>query len=127
MFTIDGIEYSNVMVSSLKRVFEVRDGTNKGESISGKSIRDITGTYFSYELTIDASLLEPDEYDTLFEILCAPVESHTVKFPYGQSTYEFEAEILSGSDSLLVSEYDYNMWGDFTITFQAIQPNRYPE
>lgn len=79
-----------------------------------------------YELTIDASLLTPDEYDSLYEVLCAPVASHVVVFPYGQTTYQFEAEILEGSDDLILCEPDYNHWEELTITFQARKPNRVP-
>lgn len=114
------------MVSSLRRRFEIRDGQNSGTAQSGKTIRDITGTYFAYELTIDASLLTPDEYDSLYEVLTAPVASHNVVFPYGQTTYQFEAEILDGSDDLILCEPDYNHWEELTITFQARKPNRVP-
>lgn len=126
MFSIDGVTYDGVLVSSLRRSFEIRDGRNSGTAQSGKTIRDITGTYFAYELTIDASLLTPDEYDSLYEVLCAPVASHNVVFPYGQTTYQFEAEILDGSDDLILCEPDYNHWEELTITFQARKPNRVP-
>lgn len=126
MFSIDEVEYDNVMVSKLSRKFEIRDGNNAGTSINGKSIRDIIGTYISYEVTLDPSLMNASEYDSLYNIITSPVPYHTVKFPYGQTEYEFEAEITSGSDDLILLEPNYNLWDGLKITFSAISPNRIP-
>lgn len=127
MFTIDGKAYNGVMVSSLRRSFAIRDGENQGTSQSGESIRDIIGTYFSYEISIDASLSTPEEYDLLYQTLCSPVKSHTVIFPYGQSTLQFEAEIFDGSDDLVLCEPEYNHWEELTVTFQSRKPIVLPE
>lgn len=124
MFVIDGVTYDKVLVSSLKRRFEIRDGTNAGDSMAGTRIRDIVGTYFSYELVIDASLLTPEQYDRLYEVITTPTARHLVCFPYGQTTYEFEAEIDDGADDLMLFEPGYNLWQGLTITFRARKPNK---
>ena len=39
MFSIDGVTYDGVLVSSLRRSFAIRDGKNSGTAQSGKTIR----------------------------------------------------------------------------------------
>lgn len=122
MFTIDGESFPNISVQNITRVFEIQDGKNEAYSISGEHIRDITGTYMTYTLVLDASLTSPADYDKLYEILAAPVAYHTVVFPYGQKTLSFEAEVTQGSDNLIISEPTYNLWQDLSFTFRSRKP-----
>lgn len=126
MFTIDGVRYDNVFVQKLTRNFQIKNGANEGYSLNGTHIRDITGEYLSYTLTLDASLSAPEEYDRLFETISAPVEQHTVVFPYGQSVIQFDAEITDGGDDLAIGEETQSLWQDLSVTFLSTAPIRWP-
>lgn len=92
LFTVDGVGYKvKVPSGGLKRSFDVLDGTNAGRMLSGRMTRDIIGTFYNYQLEINRDLASLEEYDRLFQVLSAPAASHTLRFPYGQSTLTFEA------------------------------------
>lgn len=126
MFTIDGESFPNICVQNITRGFEINDGKNEGYSISGLHMRDITGTYMTYTVVLDASLTSPADYDKLYEILSSPTEYHTIVFPYGQKTLSFEAEVTQGADNLVISEPTYNLWQDLSFTFRSRKPVKKP-
>ena len=74
-FSIDGQEF-NVIVTELARKGRVSESKLSGDVKSGAHFRDIIGTYYDYEMTVGSNALSETEYDALFEILTAPVESH---------------------------------------------------
>ena len=122
MFTIDGESFPNIYVIKLSRGFEINDGKNEGYSISGLHMRDITGTYMTYTVVLDASLMSPADYDKLYELLASPLESHNVVFPYAQRTITFDAEVTQGTDELILNEPTYNHWENLSFTFRSIKP-----
>lgn len=125
LFTVDGVSYNvRVPPGGLKRSFDVQDGPNKGQMMAGNIVRDVRGTFYNYQLDIDSTLSNPEEYDRLFEALSAPVDSHTVSFPYGQSTLTFEAYITKGGDSLKRMHKSGNYWGGLSVQFVAMSPQR---
>lgn len=125
MITIDGKKY-NVLIKkdSLKRSFEIAEGPGSLEYLDGDSDPDIIGTYYNYSLEIDARMASPEEYDSLFEVISAPVAYHTVSFPYGQSTLTFKARITGGEDVFLYKMGGKQYWGGLSLQFSAKQPQR---
>lgn len=124
-FTIDGVAYNVVVpAGGLKRSFEVLDGKNAGRLLSGRMVRDIIGTYYNYELQIEMKDLSPEEYDTLYEALSAPVDAHLVSLPYGQGTLTFRAYVTSGGDALNQMHKGKNYWQGLTVKFIAEAPQR---
>lgn len=124
-FTVDGIEY-NVLVTSLSRSGKVKESKLSGDVKSGNRFRDIIGTYYNYEMEIGTDRLSPADYDSLYEVLTAPVESHTVSLPYGRNgTMEFEAYIQQVDDDLKRDDAE-RMWAGMTVTFYAKRPQRRP-
>jgi len=121
--TIDGNEY-DVQVTGLTRKAAVLDGKNAGRVLSGRMTRDIIGTYYNYDISFGTSKLSPADYDALYELLTAPVEYHTITVPYGQGTKTFEAYVANATDTLRRMTQNYNHWGDLTITFTAMEPQR---
>lgn len=126
LFKIDGQGFSGVGVESLKRSFRIPDGPNAGEMLSGDYTRDIVGTYYDYDLTLTAEQLPDSEYNALYEILSAPVESHTVEMPYGITSLTFSAMIESGTDELIPMD-DGTWWGNLNISIRAKKPQRLAE
>ena len=125
MFTIDGISYNILVpVGSLRRTFEIKEGGNSALLLSGEYDRDIIGTYYNYEMNIDARNSAPEQYDLLYQALTAPVPYHIVTFPYGQSTLTFNAYITGGSDGFRRKLGTKQYWGELTVTFHAQAPQR---
>ena len=120
---IDGHSY-NVAVTGIKRKAAVLDGKNAGRVLSGRMVRDIIGTYYNYDVSFGTSLLSPTDYDALYELLTAPVDYHTIIIPYGQESLTYQAYVANASDTLRRMTENYNHWGDLTITFTAMEPQR---
>lgn len=121
--TIDGASF-DVGVEYIKRQARIEDGPNAGNSKRGDWIRDVYGTYYDYILAFDTSAgLTRADYDTLYSILTAPVEFHTLVVPYGQSTLSFIAGITGAEDNVILMD-DGTVWGNLSITFRAKSPQR---
>lgn len=128
MLTVDGTTY-NVNVTELKRSAAVLDGENAGRTKAGVMVRDIIGTYYNYTLTIEAPNGDLADYDSLYQVLSAPVNSHWVDVPFGQGLLTFSAYVSNVDDSLRFKR-GYNngpaRWGEMSVTFTAMQPQRTP-
>ena len=121
--TIDGASF-DVGVEYIKRQARIEDGPNAGNSKRGDWIRDVYGTYYDYILAFDTSAgLSRADYDTLYSILTAPVEFHTLVVPYGQSTLTFAAGITGAEDNVILMD-DGTVWGNLSITVRAKSPQR---
>lgn len=125
-FSVDGKEYANVHVTSLKRSFSILDGENAGRTMDGAMHRDIIGTYYNYTMEIDPHESSPEEYDSLYEALSAPQDSHSIVVPYGQGTLAFEAYVANGEDELFDGSDNTNRWDNLSINFIAMKPQRRP-
>lgn len=126
VFTVDGVAYRSVNVLSLKRSFAVLDGPNAGRVMDGSTRRDIIGTYYNYSMELTSDYSDLTEYDALYEVLSAPVDSHTITVPYGQETLTFEAYVANGDDDLLHTRPTFNKWNNLTVNFVAMSPQRRP-
>ena len=121
--TIDGTSF-DVGVEYIKRQARIEDGPNAGNSKRGDWIRDVYGTFYDYILAFDTSSgLSREDYDTMYGILTAPVEFHTLVVPDGQSTLSFEAGITGAEDNVILMD-DGTVWGNLSITFRAKSPQR---
>ena len=121
--TIDGTPF-DVGVAYIKRKARIPDGPNAGESKRGDWIRDVYGTFYDYILAFDTSAgLSKEDYDTMYSLLTAPVEFHTLVVPYGQSTLSFNAGITGAEDNVILMD-DGTVWGNLSITFRAKTPQR---
>ena len=121
--TIDGASF-DVGVEYIKRQARIEDGPNAGNSKRGDWIRDVYGTFYDYILAFDTSAgLTRADYDTLYSVITAPVEFHTLVVPYGQSTLTFAAGITGAEDNVILMD-DGTVWGNLSITFRAKSPQR---
>lgn len=126
--TVDGVSYSKIHVTELKRSFSVLDGPNSSRALTGEMRRDIIGTYYNYSLTLvpDQSQGSISQYDALYEVLSAPEESHTIKVPYAQGYKTFRAYVTSGDDALMYKGPSSSKWDGLTVNFIAMSPERTP-
>lgn len=124
-FKIDGRAFRVfVPAEGIQRQGRVLDRDAAGRTTDGTMKRDIVGTYYNYVIQIDAQDLDVSEYDELYEILSAPVNSHTLEVPYGQGTLVFDAYVSNVDDNLKLARNGINLWGDLSVTFTAMAPAR---
>ena len=127
MFKIDGIEFTKAIVNKPKRSFQILDGENAGRQIlTAKMERDVLGTFYNFNISIDSRFMSKEEYDVLYEKITAPVDSHIIEVPYGQETLIYEAYVTNGTDELVGINNDINLWANLTINFIAMEPQRRP-
>lgn len=122
--TVDGVTYTHIHVTSLRRSFQVLDGDNAGRVMSGAMVRDVIGTYYNYSMAIDADGNYPQEYDRIYEVLSAPTPYHIIIVPYAQTTLTFRAYVTNGSDDLGYMAETQNRWGNLSVNFIAMSPQR---
>ncbi len=124
---MDGTTYKvRVVYNSLVRSFELRSGENEDYMISGRHERDLLGTGYAYQLAVEPDPAHPEDYDAFYDAISAPAPSHKITMPYGQSTMEFDAEILGGEDRLLGKLAGVNRWTGLVVDFQPLSLQRKP-
>lgn len=124
MVKVDGTEYGGI-VTALQRSFEVVDGENAGRTLDGVMHRDLIGTYYNYSITINTSRMSQAEYNTLYETISSPVESHNIVVPYGNTVLTFKAYVTNGTDDLIRQYSETNRyWGNLSFNFIAMEPQR---
>lgn len=122
---VDGVEYRvRVVYESLSRSFSIVEGPNGGTAITARTIRDIIGTKYDYEMRVEPDLRYPEDYDAFYEVISAPVESHMVEMPYGSGVMKFEAMIVSGEDTYAGILVNRNAWKGLRVQFKPILPQR---
>ena len=94
--------------------------------LSGLYKRDLLGTYYDYAMEVEPDPQYPGDYDSFFEAITAPVDSHSLTLPYGQSTITFDAMVTSGSDLYRGQVAGFNRWGGLQVQFTAQKPQREP-
>lgn len=126
-FKIDGIEFTKAIVSEPERSFSIVDGENAGRLIAtAKMERDVLGTFYNYSMTVDHSFMADEEYFELYNLVSAPVDSHTLEVPFNGGTLVFEAYITSGKDKLKGIINGKNIWSELSLNFVAMEPKRRP-
>lgn len=124
IFTIDGVDL-RVNVTKLERGFSVTDTENSGRLQNFKMHRDVAGTFYNYTIDVIPHNDHREDYDTFYEIVSSPVESHHMVFPYAQKTIKFEAYVTNGADSLQ-RRNGKNLWDGLSLNFVAMEPQRRP-
>ena len=122
---MDGIEYHvRIVYNSLVRAFELLEGVNAGEMLSGRYERDLIGTRYTYEMAIEPDPQHLEDYDALYDALSDPISSHSITVPYGQTTLTYNAMIESGTDTYKGKLAGMHRWGGLTVIFKAISVQR---
>lgn len=128
VIVMDGKAYRvRVVYPSLTREFELLDGPHAGQMLSGRQERDLLGTGYSYEMQIQPDPGSPLEYDAFYEAISEPVDSHEIVLPYGQSSITYQAMIKSGRDLLRGRLAGVTRWGDLSVRYEYIEPQRLPK
>ena len=125
---MDGTTYRvRIVYDTLIRSFELLEGVNAGEMLSGRHERDLLGTGYTYQKPVEPDPRYPTDYDAFFEAISAPVDSHTIIMPYGQTTITYEAMVESGQDTYRGIVGGRTKWRGLTVQYRYIEPQRVPE
>lgn len=125
---MDGTTYRvRIVYDTLIRSFELLEGVNAGEMLSGRHERDLLGTGYTYQMQVEPDPRYPTDYDAFFEAISAPVDSHTINMPYGQTTITYEAMVESGQDTYRGIVGGRTKWRGLTVQYRYIEPQRVPE
>lgn len=122
MITIDNNSYDVGIIKITRKA--TQDIDKIGTTMDLRKHYDIKGTYYDYDVELATYKMQVAEYDSLYEILTAPQESHTVTLPYGQTTLTFEARVSVASDSLIKSFTAFKKWSSLKVTFEALTPQK---
>lgn len=124
-FTLDGRTY-NVAVTALTRKFSVLDTDQTGRTQDGNMYRDIIGTYYNYEMTVQPKNNDPGALDALWDALSQPVASHVCTFPYNQTTMTQTMYVTSGEQPVHMLYPNKTEWGEIKFSFIAMSPRLTP-
>ena len=125
IITVDGTAYNvRVTFDSMERNFEIVEGSNTGQAITKREIRDVIGTAYAYSMQIEPDPAHQDDYDSFYQKITEPVEYHTVILPYGQTGITFQARIISGGDKYKGKIAGKHRWGNMSVEFLPMQPQR---
>lgn len=122
MITIDNTSYDVGIIKITRKA--TQDIDKLGTTMDLHKHYDIKGTYYDYEVELATYKMQLAEYDSLYEVLTTPQESHIVTLPYGQSTLTFEARVSVASDSLVKSFNTFKKWSSLKVTFEALTPQK---
>lgn len=122
MITIDNTSYDVGIIKITRKA--TQDIDKLGTTMDLRKHYDIKGTYYDYEVELATYKMQLAEYDSLYEVLTTPQESHTVTLPYGQSTLTFEARVSVASDSLIKNFTAFKKWSSLKVTFEALTPQK---
>lgn len=122
---MDGRTYRVRIVNGTRqRAFEIISGGNAGVSLSRRKIRDIRGTSYTFTMQFAPDPAAVADYNLFYEAISAPVESHRITLPYGQTTITFDAAVISGTDTDLGVTGGFRRYGGLTVTFEPMEPQR---
>lgn len=126
---MDGIIYKVRIKAdpALEESFRIEDGENAGSMLSGRERRDVIGTYYDHTLSVEPVPGEYQDYEAFYLAISAPVDSHTITMPHGQSTITYQAKVISGSHRKRNKISGVTHYTGLQVQFQALAPQRRPE
>lgn len=121
--TMDGVTYRvRVVYDTYADEFELIEGPNAGDMLSGRHERDLIGTRATYEMGVEPDPRYPQDFDAFYAAVRAPVVSHSITVFDGQSTLTYNAMIERGSRVYRGTLGGVRRYGGATIRFVPVTP-----
>lgn len=126
--TMDGVVYHvRVVYDSMVLSFELIEGPNAGTMLSGLDERDLLGTKYGHRLAVEPDPAHREDFDAFFHAISAPVNTHHIELPYGQTTLAYDAKITRGNVGLGGKMMGKNLWHGLEVNYEPIEPQRLPD
>ena len=122
MFTIDGVEYR--VKCTATRGAEIRESDISGLLLNGQILRDVLGTYFTYDIQLEMPLKNKGRYASLIEQLTEPVDGHLFVLPYNNSTLELTGKAEDVEDVWKQLPSGYTYWDGLKFTIEPNGPTK---
>lgn len=125
---MDGTTYRvRIIYDTLARAAELIEGDNRGDMLSGRYERDLSGTKYNYSVAVEPDPRYPADYDSFYHAITDPAkDSHTITMPYGQTTLTYEAMVQTAKDTFAGVLGGVNQWKGLVVEFKAISVQRTP-
>lgn len=125
---LNGVNFDvKVAISAYERHFDVLDGEGTGRVKTGGMVRDIIGTYIGHNITVFRRGDNHQGLDELWDYLIAHSTDKRgvlLEAADGQSTITYRAYYTSGSQPIEKVEKGVNYWGEMTINFIPMEPQK---
>ena len=126
--TMDGVVYRvRVVYDSMVLSFELIEGPNAGTMLSGREERDLLGTKYGHRLSVEPDPAHREDFDAFLHAISAPVPTHHIELPYGQTTLTYDARITRGSVTFAGKMMGKNLWHGLEVNYEPIEPQRLPD
>lgn len=125
---MDGIAYHvRVKMGSLEESFRIEDGPNADTLLTGEESRDIIGTYYEHQMSVEPDPRYYSDYVAFYKAISAPVESHIITLPHAEGTITYEAMVLSGRHSIKDRLDGTTRYTGLSVIFKAKAPQLVPD
>lgn len=106
----------------------VTDTPNTQRTQFGDMYREIIGTFYNYELTVERGrTMSLEDYDDLFMVLTNPNNKfNTITMPHNQGYITLQAYVSTVARALESIERGKHYWGAYVIEFIAKMPQIIP-
>ena len=115
-WSIDGMSWD--IPCTIERTAEMTSSEISGMLMNKQYFNDVLGTWMRYTVSLAIPKGREADYESLYEILTAPVDGHACSFPYNQSTINITARIEVVSDKYVKLPRDRQTWR--AIKFECI-------
>ena len=122
MFTVDGVEWS--IPCDIERVSEIRASEISGMLMDKTIFNDVLGTYLKYDVKLVPNPRQMADYYSVYEVLNAPVGSHSFVMPYNESTVTLTGCLKDIRDVYVRMPNGGRMWKGVRFSVIASAPTK---
>ena len=124
---IDGVKYNVGEVALSRNAEIIYDPVTEGVMLDFSEVSDAVATKYTYSFTVEPrhnAQYWRQQYDAFYYDITSPKSIRNVELPFGSSTISFAARITTVDDRL-IDFGGLSRWGNLTVMFQPVKPQRY--
>lgn len=122
MIMVDGTRYD--FPCDIQRKARIVSSDVSGMLMDNTEYNDALATYYDYTLKFAIPINRMGVYETFFEQVTAPVDSHTFLFPYNQTYIYITGKVESVSDVFYREVNGVNVWRNVQMSIKALVPTK---